>query len=264
MTIALGPPLALLGGRRLSYGPLTLSTRLNQGGVGDDEIIDFSSFAEAHMNPTLPFTVGSWFKTGSAGSERNIMCKFDRLAQSGWRFGVDTADKMFMVYHKDATHYIYATEAVANTVDSVWHFGVITFDGSALKTGFTLYVDGAPVAMTQGNLGAVVDFVQAAPLYVGAAAFGGAGVINDWLGYLCHSFIIAEELTPAEVAYISSLGVPMNLPVALPTRTINFWSTLGDGCAIAGAGAYPDISGLGHHGTPYRLDAGDIQGDIPP
>jgi len=261
--IGIGAGLGVLAGGRLSYSPLTLSTRLNQTGQGDNEWVQFGTGAPFHINATLPKTIGGWYKS-TPGSLvlQTLMSKYDSLAVSGWRFLIYSDDTWIFQIRSAAAKVIGRRLDAPTGVDGAWHSAIATYDGSQSPAGISIYIDGLAPAATTSQTGTPVNHVTAAQYNVGNRADGGMAV-DDFMGYVCHPFIIAEELTPAEALLIGGQGVPLHLINALPTRTIEHWCAFGDGCAL-GASGYVDISGGGNHGTTFNVDAGDIQGDVPP
>jgi len=259
--IGVGAGLGVLAGRSLSYSPLTLSTRFNQVGVGDNETVSHNNHANFHINAQLPKTVGCWYKCASDITERVLLSKFDSLSSSGWFLSVFTNDLWYFHIRQQANWISKALDAPVG-VDGAWHSVIATYSGSQTAAGQTIYIDGVAPPQSNFNAGVPTNFATAEPFKV--SGVGNAGVqVNDWTGYACHEFIIAEELTPAEVLLIGGQGVPTHIINALPTRTVLHWDTLGDGNAVGGGG-YLDISGNGLHGTYLNGDAGDIQGDVPP
>jgi len=259
--IGIGAGLGVLAGRRLSYSPLTQSTLFNTGVGAFDQTVRFLSSANNHINVELPATVGFWYKTAATGVQQCAMSKWNNAGPGeGWLIETTDADKWRMQIRDGADSVNTSLNAVVG-MDAAWHIFTLTYDGSQTGAGAIIYVDGVAPAQSPGTVGVPTNSANADPMLIGGRDTG--PIVWEFTGYMCHSFKFAEELTPTEVAYISSLGVPMNLPLALPSRTLLHWCTNGDGCGYA-ADAYLDISGNAEHGSSLNFHGDEIQGDVPP
>ena len=83
--------------------------------------------------------------------------------------------------------------------------------------------------------------------------------------YMCHSAVLRDELSAAQVAALYDTTAPKDLSATYPGAEISHWCSLGDEC-FAGAGACPDLSDHGNDGTSGggMLDADFRIADVPP
>jgi hypothetical protein len=129
-----------------------------------------------------------------------------------------------------------------------------TYDGSSLAAGVTLYVNGAPVAMTVSSDTLGANNVAG----VGDASISSAG--RSWQGAMHDVAVWNDELSGVEIGDVYNGGVAPDLLGLSTAANLQGWWVL-DAADSAGPLGVRDQSGLGRHGTSYGgLPGYDVTG----
>lgn len=252
--MVLGPK-AILGyntaGPAGCYSPLTVSSEYD-----GSNFIDFGQFAESEIQPTDERTIGIWYRrlvTTLPPASQTLIARQDSTGgfiglPYGWTMYLTASGRLaFDLQDNIGANFIKDISTPIVTADLDWHFYVMTKSTLSTELSLTMYFDGAPIAHAPSKGGTLASFSYAGvSLRVGATSDTALHLDN---AYQCHSFIIDNELSAAEVAALYGVGpCPQDLSVLYPPGEVDHWCTLGDGCAT-GVGGCPDLSVLGNDGT---------------
>ena len=190
---------------------IDVSTRYGTGGralryLGFDGATTYGSTA-SHADFSLngggdvAFSVIALVNQGAAETG-TILSKWDATAAAEdreWLFDVSGGAPRLTIYD-ETNNDGFNTICNAALTASTWHLVVITYDGSAVVTGITPYVDGLLVAHTDtAAAGAYASMTAGATdVYLGAHV-DTAAATNIYTGYLAWVGITEKELTANEV-----------------------------------------------------------------
>jgi hypothetical protein len=122
---------------------------------------------------TDSFTISAWFKTGTTGKKLFAKMNNSGSGYRGYSISVETGDIYFdLVSNWGTTNAIEVKTPLATYVNSAWHHLVVTYSGTSLASGVSMYVDGSIITPTvlANNLTATI--VDTTPLYIGTFAGG--------------------------------------------------------------------------------------------
>jgi hypothetical protein len=189
---------------------------------GTDEglsLADHSDFTFGTGAADSALSVGCWFKAeDSAGAAiESLISRIDKLAPNNeWTLNLSAAHKIgFDVYDNSVPAYegrLYNTAITFNR----WYFVVATYDataGATASTGIDIYLAEA----TASSISAVDDTAHDNGVYVamedkavlttvGYSADGGAGAAEWFQGEMWGPFVVAEELSAAQVTALFHQG----------------------------------------------------------
>lgn len=232
-----------------SIGPAsTTSVDWVFDGVDDNVLVgDF-----LHFQRTQPFTISAWFTTSSSTNSRVVGNEQTGTSARGYCLVNRTtapAGLMFQLCNDSNLNAnglkVYVPTGTFNVVDGNEHHVVVVYDGSSLASGVTIYIDQTSYATTafQNNLSATTIPSATTNLRVGATDTGAYHT-----GSIRHVSIWSTNLSPAEVAELSSSGNPSDLDSHSAVADLELWLKLDETDAI-GADGIVDHSGNGLDGT---------------
>lgn len=141
--------------------------------------------------------------------------------------------------------------------DGEWHHVVMTYDGSGLSTGITIYVDGAvaPSTGVSNNLSSMTT--------LNSASFNISGRTDGvavFTGSIDDAAVYDKELSAGEVTTIYNSGSPPDLTSVGPTANLVGYWLMGDGDTFP---TTTDQSVSGNDGTLTNMESGDFVQDSP-
>lgn len=184
---------------------------------GTDEglnLADHADFTFGNAAADSAFSVGLWFKPETIANDA-LISRMDELVATNqeWELLIDAAGKLnFHCYDDSVPAYIgrlYNTALTANR----WYFAVATYDATEASTGISIYLAQA----TASTISAVDDTTHQNGVYVamedkavlttiGYTADSGAGAGEFMQGEIWGPFVVAEELSAAQVTALFSQG----------------------------------------------------------
>ncbi len=226
---------------------------------GVDEYVNLGSIAS--FERTDAFSYSAWIKTSVSGVAQAILSKgLQTATQQGLLFHMRTTNKIALFLANSVTGSLYINvEGSTNINDGSWHHVTVTYDGSSLASGITLYVDGSPETpnVLQDTLGSN-SIVNTANCQIGARD----GTNLPWNGFIDEPVIYNKELSSAENTLIYNTGVPRDLKkLGFASNLYGWWRF-----TQIDKNNFPvivDHSGNSRNGTAINMEVGDIQGDVP-
>jgi hypothetical protein len=103
---------------------------------GVDEYVVMSDVLDFNHND--PFSVSCWFKT--TDNNGYLVSKIDGTPR-GWGSHIDASGSFQFVLLTNGTTGVQVATAATGFNDGSWHNAIMTYDGSGLASGVTLYVD---------------------------------------------------------------------------------------------------------------------------
>jgi len=159
---------------------------------------------------------GCWFRTAKRGTVQSLLGRWtDASNIRAWALTTVAANTCRAVISFDGTYAVGTTtidiNGVSDICDDRWHFGLATFDGTALR----LYVDGVLEAV--GALSGTIA-VTSVPTNIGAyAADGSTAASAPSYGRIDEAFVSGDVLTDDQIRNLYCAKVA-HLLAAVPTR----------------------------------------------
>ena len=160
----------------------------------------------AHFERNQPFSIEFWTYpalnptrqalVGNLGGSPNY-----RGWNVEWVYYTTNIAKVQVVLESTPSNYIQVTSQT-NYYINAWHHVVITYNGSSLASGITIYVDGVVSLKNVLKDTLTTTMVDTAHLYIAR----GAGTMNYYTGKMDEVVVYDRELTPAQVAYRYNSG----------------------------------------------------------
>ena len=139
--------------------------------------------------------------------------------------------------------------------DGVWHHYVVTYDGSTLASGVTLYEDGVLISGTVER-----DNLSGTTVNGSSFIIGSTGSAEYFAGSLDEISIYNKTLSASEVSAMYSGGSTVDLSILSSSSNLIGWWRMGDN------DTYPNLldrSISKNHGVMTNMISGSIQSDIP-
>jgi hypothetical protein len=228
-------------------------------------------YCEVNAGPTYeyntPFTASAWFKSSTATYGILIGKGEGSTPFRGWNLFLHATGELRFEMTHTAGNYLdlYSLGTTYNT--GTWYHVAVVYTASTPGdvSNVTVYVDGAPVAMTtlSNTLGSNT-ILTAEPMRIGRR---GAPSTLDYLGNVCNVALYDRALTSGEVADVYGAGSPPDLS-ELPATwgDVNAWWRMGDAASDTAstpgtmAVAGPDLTRVLFC---RNMDDDDIETDIP-
>mgnify|MGYP003658216915 CR=1 FL=1 len=198
---------------------------------GIDELISMGDVLNMANDGTDPFSYSVWFKTTDTGSFQSFISKNrGSVWFNGVLFSMRGNLKSFNVFlgtGQGNQRIKGKTGTISDINDGNWHHVCLTYDGSQVLGGMTLYYDNNPVTLS-------VDGTQGTPNNVstsGQADFmiGARGLASSpslaFNGSLDEVSYFTSELSASNVNTIYGTGVPNDISSLNPIG----WWRCGDG-----------------------------------
>ena len=222
------------------------------------QYVTMGHVSEVAFADTDSFSVSLWVKTLSDRDPDGYLVSQidDTVDNRGWGF-IQTAGQLRAVlYNNGGSDGIDVQTTNLNALDGEWHHCVLTYDGSGLASGVSLYVDAVSgsINVLQDNLTGTI-FENAAPLNLNSRQDGG----SLSTGYYTEVSIWSKELSGSEVSALYNGGVPRD------ARTLGSTADL-QGYWVVDRENYPtlvDFSLNANNGTAVSTSTVDINLDAP-
>lgn len=190
----------------------------------------FNGSAYSSMGDNLAFdynqawTIGTWIYNGTTIASNIISKQQNAGAYAGYGIGTDATGKLQAFIYGGGAGSIIGTfpSAYSNGL----HFVVVTYSGSNAVTGFTFYVDGVSVPVTNtSNTANTATILSTTPFQLS----GRAGANNLWTGYLNETAVFSRVLSASEISqYYKWATTPIKKPNFLVVLTQLFIKTMTD------------------------------------
>lgn len=246
---------------------------------GTNESLEIAHNAAFDFNYDSAFTVSLWVKT-TAGAWRGLVSKAENSVTGGPFKGWNIAMYSGKIYIFNAHDWAsgggtgMGCHGGSSGNNGDWRNLVVTFDGSALVAGTSIYYDAASQAVTGyflDNLG-TNSIQNSEPVRVGISPINGAG-FTYMDGLMDEVSIWNKELSPSEVEEIYGVGAATSLTNHSAAANLVSWWRMGDGDNGAGvhdsadssdasARVY-DMSSNSYNLTPVNTEESDIGTDAP-
>ena len=148
------------------------------------------------FNSNTPFSVSFWFNNAFPGSQQGIVGNLDSIL-NGWLLEVYSG-AIYLYLGNSSTYMLVNSSPIPTSVTS--HV-VMTFNGSALATGVTFYLDGvAGTSIVQSGTGVNTATL---PLSIGGSAYS-SGI--NYLGTIQDIRIFNTVLNQTQITYLYNGG----------------------------------------------------------
>jgi hypothetical protein len=215
--------------RPTSGGGFTNTKSISLDGI--DDMVTMGDVLNMANNGTDPFSYSVWFKTTDSGSYQIFIGK---TRNGGFFNGVSLSMRgdlkifLFALGTSQSNQWVRGkTGTIADINDGNWHHACLTYDGSQLLSGFTLYYDNSSLALlpegTQGTPNNV-STVGLADFMIGARGTA-ASIGIPFNGNLDEVSYFTSELSAGDVSTIYNSGIPNDITSLNPIG----WWRCGDG-----------------------------------
>jgi len=221
---------------------------------GIDDFISFGDVTAFSFAETDAFSLSTWAKSTVSGG------KFiEKKDGHGYKWeGTGAGD--FKLELKDSANdqiKVKATVKPPELEDGDWHYYTVTYDGSNLAAGITMYIDGSSIALTVERDEGLIDMANTGSFNIGADSNGN----GNFEGNLDEVSVWDKELSAAEVTEIYNSGDPADLLLHSAETNLVSWWRMGDGDVLF----FPAVRDQKNtnDGTMINMNSGDIVEDVP-
>lgn len=208
--------------------------------IGTDGYIDNG----AYLTFGTSWTVALWIKKTNDGAQHIVFSTFPSGGGANLiQIGTQVADRLY-AYSEATSLYIYQGTDII--IDGNWHFVVMTFDGTNIKT----YLDGVLKATS-----AQIYNWNSCSMNIGRYGRGG----YNWNGYVSRVFVAPYPLTADHIAYLYSLrnsSIPLQSWTSVVDRITGKTGTKNRGVSLQ----QPSL--LGDFSTSAKFDGGNVGSGI--
>lgn len=217
---------------------------------GSDEFVDIGNVSELAFEKDDAFSTSAWIRTTTNATISTIIAK--RVGNRGWEMSLASSGRPAVkLTHTGGALEINVTANGVSINDGYWHHVAMTYDGSELAAGVTLYVDGAAVAPTVNSDDCTGTILQATNARIGRLGDD----INPFAGNIDEVSVWDVELDPNAVAEIYNGGRPADLSSHSDAANLVGWWRMGEGASYP---TIPDASANSNDGTMTNTESGDI------
>lgn len=237
------------------------SVILNHRSSLENEYIDVGNIGSFNFDNTEPFSLSIWFRCVDEPSnvDRYLMSKYTSNRGYGLNIASSSNYIRFFLANNFGSNNIVVFVENDGYVDAEWHHIVVTYDGSSVASGVTIYIDGLE---TDYN----IDEDTLSATTVGSGSFQ-IGNLNSnsgtcFVGNLTEAAVFSTELNELEIDEIYQDGYVNDLrktSIFSDGYLVGYWPINGDG-------EYPTIDELisGNDGTLTNTESFDYPyGDTP-
>jgi hypothetical protein len=153
----------------------------------------------ANFERTTPWSFECWFKTDVSGV---AILASRQVSNVGWQIYSNGGQINVYFGNSYPDYYIHRTTTGAGVHNNAWHHLIVTYTGSSLASGVTIYLDGAERSSTIGKDTLSLSMLVSANLYLGARA----DLVYKFNGSIDEAIIYTRVLTPSEVTYRYNSG----------------------------------------------------------
>lgn len=234
---------------------------------GTSQYINCGDVANFQFERTDAFSLECWFKppTSVTGTDV-IVAKADGASPfQGYRVFLDTSERINIELTSTGTNRIVVQgpsgQFGSSPTNVNWHHLVVTYDGSSVASGVTLYVNSFNIPLTT-----VADTLTTSILHAVSLQWGAQEATNFFPGLLDDCAVYDVELTQAQVAVHYNGGRAGNRSLYSTAANLVGWWPIGNGDSGDGT-LICDYSHNSHnHGTLTGTGVGSglLTADSPP
>lgn len=232
----------------LTNGPAIVRGKIGQGLNFDGADQDVSIGSPTELDNLANLTYCAWVFPKSNGTS-NAGRIFDKN-QHGFRMSTSNRFGFYVEYDAAVTTLARYSTGNGNLVLNEWQHACVTWDGTNISTGITLYKNGAEVSgySSATNGGTTRDNDGNSGLGIGDRS-GATSV--EFVGSIDEARVYNRILSPGEIKRLYRIGATLHVNTqinndSLKKGLVGYWSF--DGKDISGTVAY-DRSGQGNNGT---------------
>ena len=195
-------------------------TSIESDGINDRVFRGFNS--ELQFSRLTAFSMHAWVKfVGTPNNTNTIISHQDNGATTdGYGMRITNSGEAIFIFGSGAGNRIQVTSNTADIINASWHQIVMTYDGSGLASGVTIYIDNVDETGTVNN-----DNLTNEPTYVGPfQALSRGNNANDCLlGRADEIAMYNKELSSTEVAEIYGTGKATDLNTLTTASNLILW-----------------------------------------
>lgn len=239
--------------------PLFRASPVNLFSCQFDGAADYLNWGNiANFDRNVPFSFVSWFKTAAAGGAL-VARRTGSPTFKGYEINNTSGQIGFNMSNNNGTgNRMVIRTTGATFADGDWHHLVVTYDGSSLASGVTIYIAGVSEALDAPLFDALVASSASSNNLNLASRNNGE---NLWNGKLDESAMWNIELTAAQVTEAYNGGNPVTLTKLSTAGSLVSWLKFTQ-ADIDNFPTIGDHSGNSNDATAVNMVSGDIQGDV--
>lgn len=189
-----------------------LGNCFNLAGTKYVTVADSDDFTFVDTTSDLPFSIGMWvYMPATFLATKTLISKYDATTgneKREWILEIIGGNKVpaLRLYDETENAFIYCNVGTIS-LSTGWHFVAFTYDGSALHTGFTLYVDGIEKTYSHTAEGVYVKQRNTtAPVIIGAHENEGGAIAGIYTDKIDSVMVFNKELSANEVYQLYNNG----------------------------------------------------------
>jgi len=241
----------------------TLLTHTAFAGVtfdGVDDFIPLANESNFDFERTQAFTISLWSKLTANNEVHDIIAKMSDANLIGWcwvnnfnyiSYAQSNGYISFMLSSAWTTNAIAVstTDVSTKVNDGTWHNYIVTYSGSSLASGLTIYEDGTSLPFTVKYDTLSTTMLNNEPVTVGARTDGGTLYHEVTNGSISEVAIWDVVLTASEMALLTNSRIK-GIPLQIRTSALKLYLPMDDQEAgtSADGDTVRDYSGLGNNG----------------
>jgi hypothetical protein len=257
------------GGGNLGSGGSSFENLYSFAFDGNFDLVTMGDVLNMANDGTDPFSYSLWYKTTDTGSFQMFIGK-QNSSTGSWFNGVSFSMRgnlknfnVFLGTGQGNQRIKGKTGTISDINDGNWHHVCLTYDGSQVLGGMTLYYDNNPVTLSvDGTQGTPTDVSTSgqADFIIGSRGLSGATPPSiPFNGNLDEVAYFTSELSAPDVSTIYGTGVPNDISSLNPVG----WWRMGDKATFSTNWTLTDQGSGGNNGTSVSMPEGSRQTDVP-
>lgn len=198
--------------------------KLNNGLIFDsagNEYINAGTSTDFEFETTDAFSVEFWLKTTETASNAFLISRNQASSPNrGWTITLgNTGTGLVAFVMKDDNDDFIKRIGDTNIADDAWHHVLVTYDGSANRSGINIYIDGALETIADAGVASLSGSTAiGGGEFLAFMASNGLGGVNFCAGTLDNVLVYGSELTASQVTarYNSGTGVESLYDIEAP------------------------------------------------
>ena len=192
---------------------------------GSFDLITMGNVLNLQDDGTESYSISCWFKTTSTATQMLVAKQLNASPYNGYNLYLDSNRIKFSFGTLSGSAYIQGqSSSILSTItDGNWHHLVITYDGTQDITGFNLYYDNSPTAITALNNNTPSNLQGNADFMIGSRGIASGSYGLSFNGNIDEVAFWTTELSQTTVSSIYNNGVPTDIASLYPTRLEGYW-----------------------------------------
>ena len=192
---------------------------------GSFDLITMGNVLNLQDDGAEPYSISCWFKTTDTGLQLLVSKQLNSSPYNGYNLYLDANRIKFSFGTVSGSANIngQSSSLISSITDGNWHHVVLTYDGTQDITGFNLYYDNSPTAITAISNNTPSNLQSNADFMIGARGIAAGSYGLSFDGNIDEVAFWTTELSSTTVSSIYNNGVPTDIASLYPTRLEGYW-----------------------------------------